>query len=95
MAMFDKDISVVDKYVGQIIRLHRKAEGLAQNELAVIIGVSLRTFQKFEWGLERPSPKQLRDICITLDMSPADLFETLSLTGSKLEKPSMHIQDVL
>lgn len=95
MAIFDKDISVVDKYVGQIIRLHRKAEGLAQSELAVIIGVPLRTLQKFEWGLERPSPIQLRDICITLDMSPADLFETLSLAGAEHEKPSMHVQDVL
>lgn len=95
MAIFSKDINVVDKYVGQMVRLHRKSEGLPQGDFSVIIGVPLRTLQKFEWGLERPSPKQLRDICITLSICPTELFETISAPRPKMDKPVFRTRGVL
>lgn len=81
MVTYGKDVCVVDKHVGQIMRLHRKAEGFSQCEFSTLIGVPLRTLYKFEWGLERPSPKQLSDICITLDIFPWNFFETLNVAS--------------
>lgn len=95
MATFGNNINVVDKHVGQMVRLHRKAIGIPQVDFSVIIGIPLRKLQKFEWGLERPSPKQLRDICITLDICPPDLFVTMAAISPSTEQPPFHNRGVI
>lgn len=66
--------------VGTNIKLLRKAKSITQEDLAGIIGIHSRQLSKIETGEHFPSCKTLEKICITLNVSPVDLFDFEFLT---------------
>ncbi len=64
-----------DLRVGQRIRSRRKARRMTLDEVAGASGVSTAQLSMIERGLASPSVKGLREICRTLDISVAWLFE--------------------
>ena len=90
MADLRQDINGVDRHVGRMIRLYRKAAGLTQIELSRMLDVPSRKLNKFEQGVERVSPKILRNICMTLKIRPIALFETLEAEAISNVRVSRH-----
>ena len=55
--------------IGQTIALHRKKVGLTQEELAKIVGLTLRAYQLYEYGEGYPTFKRLIIIADFFDVS--------------------------
>ncbi len=62
------------KALGANIKKYRKARGLSQEKLSELIGIQPRQMSKLETGVHFPSGKTLENICVTLDVTPKDLF---------------------
>jgi transcriptional regulator with XRE-family HTH domain len=70
-----KKASLVDRHVGARIRYRRNLLGLSQTELGDRIGVTFQQVQKYEKGANRIGSSRLLQICETLQVTPAWLFE--------------------
>ena len=68
----------VDRHVGALIRVKRRALGLSQEALADAIGVTFQQVQKYERGANRVSSSKLFEIAQTLDVPLATFFEGLA-----------------
>ncbi|WMS41528.1 XRE family transcriptional regulator [Acuticoccus sp. MNP-M23] len=64
-----------DLRVGQRLRSRRKARRMTLDEVASASAISTAQLSMIERGLASPSVKGLREICRTLDISVAWLFE--------------------
>ncbi|WP_298915110.1 helix-turn-helix transcriptional regulator [uncultured Algimonas sp.] len=82
MNISDIELNVVDQHVGRMVRLHRKAAGLTQTDMAAMLGVMPRQLRKYEAGQERISPLMLRDMCVAMDIRPIELFDTMDRNAS-------------
>ena len=60
--------------LGINIKKFRKARGLSQEKLSEMIGIQPRQMSKLETGVHFPSEKTLEAICVTLDVTPKELF---------------------
>jgi transcriptional regulator with XRE-family HTH domain len=65
----------VDIHVGQTIRAHRLAAGLAQTDLAQKLGISFQQLQKYEKGMNRVGAGRLSRIARVLNISVTKFFE--------------------
>jgi transcriptional regulator with XRE-family HTH domain len=63
-----------DKFVGQNIRLFRKAKGLSQTQLGDAIGVTFQQVQKYENGFNRVGSSRLARIATALDVPVQSFF---------------------
>ncbi len=63
------------KALGINIKKYRKARNLSQEQLSEMVGIQPRQMSKLETGVHFPSAKTLENICITLDVTPKDLFD--------------------
>jgi transcriptional regulator with XRE-family HTH domain len=70
-----KRAETADKFVGQNIRLFRKAKGLSQTQLGESIGVTFQQVQKYENGFNRVGSSRLVRIAATLDVPVQSLFD--------------------
>ena len=68
----------VDRHVGGRIRAARKARGLSQEGLAVLLDVSFQQIQKYERGANRVSASRLWEMARALGVPPSYFFEGLS-----------------
>ena len=60
----------------RIIKQRREELGLSQQQLAVEVGLSIRQYQRFEYGerlLSKTSLKQGLRICAALELDPFEL----------------------
>ena len=68
------------KREGRILKRKREDLGLSQQELAVEVGLSIRQYQRFEYGerlLSKASMRQGLRICAALELDPFELvFES-------------------
>jgi len=62
------------KYIGDLIRLSRKAAGLSQMELAERVGVSYQQIQKYEKGISEMGLTRLSQIAEALNMPLASFI---------------------
>lgn len=67
----------VDRHVGALIRVRRKALRFSQEALANAIGVTFQQVQKYERGANRVSSSKLFEIAQTLNVPLATFFEGL------------------
>ena len=68
-----KRAEATDKFVGQNIRLFRKAKGLSQTQLGDAIGVTFQQVQKYEKGVNRIGAGRLFEVARILNV-PIDFF---------------------
>lgn len=64
----------IDSSMGKIIRLHRYAADLTQNDLGEAAGVKFQQVQKYEAGTNRVSVSRLFAIADALRIAPAKLI---------------------
>lgn len=76
----DRRVSAVDRHVGSRIRLRRRAVGLAQHQLADLIGVTNQQVHKYEKGIDRITAAQLHAIALALGTDAAFFFEHVELS---------------
>jgi transcriptional regulator with XRE-family HTH domain len=70
-----RSVSAVDRHIGARMRERRQALGLSQAKLGEKLGISFQQVQKYESGQNRVSAARLFDICETLELSLASMFE--------------------
>lgn len=58
------------------IRFFRRRADLTQSKLAVLMGVTLRTVQRWEAGIRSPDAKQIEKLASIFGCRPGDLFES-------------------
>lgn len=68
------------KALGQRIKLHRKAAGLGQRDVAAALGISLTMTSMYETGRHVPKLDRFVQLCDVLDCRPDDLLVAVSLT---------------
>jgi transcriptional regulator with XRE-family HTH domain len=67
----------IDVHIGALVRGHRRASGMSQDELAQRLGVSFQQIQKYESGENRISTTKLVQVARALSIPIAALFEGL------------------
>jgi transcriptional regulator with XRE-family HTH domain len=67
----------VDRHVGALIRAHRRAAGVSQEELGKAIGLTFQQVQKYETGENRISASKLVEVARTLNVPISALFDGL------------------
>jgi transcriptional regulator with XRE-family HTH domain len=67
----------IDIHVGARIRHRRAIVGLNQTELALKVGVTFQSIQKYESGANRVSASRLQEIARILDVPVSHFFEGL------------------
>ena len=67
----------VDRHVGALIRLKRRALGISQSDLAEALGITFQQVQKYERGSNRVSSSKLYEIAQKLDTPLSAFFEGL------------------
>jgi transcriptional regulator with XRE-family HTH domain len=72
----------IDVHVGARIRHRRAILGLNQTELALKVGVTFQSIQKYERGTNRVSASRLQEIAEVLGVSVSHFFEGLVSTGA-------------
>lgn len=68
----------IDVHVGARIRHRRAVVGLNQTELALKVGVTFQSIQKYERGANRVSASRLQEIAGVLGVPVSHFFEGLS-----------------
>jgi transcriptional regulator with XRE-family HTH domain len=68
----------VDRHVGQVLRLRRRALGLSQQAVAARLGVTFQQVQKYERGANRISASALHGLTLILDLPVAAFFDGLT-----------------
>jgi transcriptional regulator with XRE-family HTH domain len=67
--------TAIDAYIAAQIRAHRITLGWSQAAWGEKLGVSFQQIQKYESGTNRVSASRLFDICKTLKVPLASMFE--------------------
>lgn len=67
----------IDIYVGKLLRAHRQAVGVSQEELGAAIGVSFQQIQKYERATNRMSASKLVEAARALQVPPGAFLEGL------------------
>ena len=67
----------VDRHVGALIRVKRRALGISQSDLANALGITFQQVQKYERGTNRVSSSKLYEIAQKLDTPLSAFFEGL------------------
>lgn len=61
----------------ELLKTSRLAKNLTQKELADKCNVNIRTYQKWESGIQKPKSKHLFDLIKVLDIDIKDIKEGL------------------
>jgi transcriptional regulator with XRE-family HTH domain len=77
-----KEPRVVDKYVGNRVRMRRLMLSISQEGLADKLGVTFQQVQKYENGVNRISSGRLLEIANTLKVPISFFFESAPESGS-------------
>ena len=68
---------IIDIYVGRRLKSLRRQSGISQKELASRLGITFQQIQKYEKGLNRLPASRMLAICMSLKITPNDLFRDL------------------
>ena len=84
-----RELSKVDKAVGQRVKERRRELQLSQKELAAKLGVSYQQVQKYENGDNRISAGMLYQLSAKLDCRVSDFFDGIDGELENAEAPSI------
>lgn len=68
---------LIDVHVGKLLRAHRLAAGITQDELGAALGISFQQIQKYERAMNRISASKLVEAARAMNIAPSALFEGL------------------
>lgn len=80
----DRQPNMVDRHVGERVRLRRKQLGLSQDRLAEALGLTFQQVQKYERGANRISASKLFDAAAALEVEIPYFFDGLA-PGARLD----------
>ena len=80
--------------MGLAIKKLRKDKGLTQEKLSELVGVSLQTIRRWEWGDTVPSSKLLSDLARILGTTPELLLDNNSDEDDVIEMTSFPSNNV-
>lgn len=81
------------QFIGNRIRVARKAKGLSQARLSEMIGAkSAATVNRFENGERPPSIEQLLDLHAAINLDLSKMFRELTTTGASLDQSEIRIE---
>jgi transcriptional regulator with XRE-family HTH domain len=89
-----KRVELVDKLVGQNIRIFRTAKGISQTELGNSVGVTFQQIQKYEHGANRVGSSRLARIAAVLEVPISRFFDN-GATASDGPVPGPVVTDLL
>ncbi len=84
-----RELSKVDKAVGQRVKERRRELQLSQKELAAKLGVSYQQVQKYENGDNRISAGMLYQLSAKLDCRVSDFFDGIDSELENTDGPSI------
>lgn len=84
----------IDVHVGARIRHRRAILGLNQTELALKVGVTFQSIQKYERGTNRVSASRLQEIAEVLGVSVSHFFEGLVPAGTGAATPAAPAEEL-
>jgi transcriptional regulator with XRE-family HTH domain len=84
-----KAATPVDVYIGEKIRGYRNQQGLSQEALGAMIGVTFQQIQKYEKGVNRLSGSRLQQVADIFKVPIAELFPRTMRSGKKKELTSV------
>src|SRR5262245_60849777 len=93
-SLLNKRAEPTDKFVGQNIRLVRKAKGLSQTQLGDAIGVTFQQVQKYENGFNRVGSSRLVRIATALDVPVHSFFHGI-VSEKNRPTPTQSVGDLL
>jgi transcriptional regulator with XRE-family HTH domain len=70
--------SIIDKHIGNVLRVRRRQLGMNQKYLAERLGLTFQQIQKYERGINRISASTLISILKILEVDPQYVFDGLS-----------------
>jgi transcriptional regulator with XRE-family HTH domain len=73
-----KRVEPADRFVGQNIRIFRKAKRISQTELGYGVGVTFQQIQKYENGTNRVGSSRLMKIAEFLDVPISRFFDNVA-----------------
>lgn len=71
----EDDARALDRLLGQRLRDSREERGWTRGQLGDVIDVSVSTVQHMEDGSSRIPATRLWQLCVALDIRPADMFD--------------------
>lgn len=71
------------KKVGNNLKDARKAKGLTQKEVAVLLRMTQQQYSRFENGIFELNYEQILKLCVIFDVTPNDLFLDCLTSGSE------------
>ena len=71
----EDDAKALDRLLGERLRASREERGWTRQQLGDAIGVSVSAVQHMEDGSSRIPAARLWQLCVALDIRPADMFE--------------------
>src|SRR4051812_12784371 len=76
-----KQVTIVDKEVGERIAAMRKLRGTSQSALGAAVGVTFQQIQKYEKGVNRASAGRLQQIATVLGVPLSSFFNEVVEVG--------------
>lgn len=89
-----KNVSDIDKEIGNKIITLRLSKGLTRNELADSIGVTHQQLQKYEKGINRITAGRLMEIANFMSVPISDFFEDLivKIEPDELKRQRLYLE---
>jgi transcriptional regulator with XRE-family HTH domain len=81
----------VDRLVGDRMRLRRLMQGITQQQLADLVGVTYQQVHKYEVGLNRITAGRLHQVAKVLDVEVAFFFEGSHEDSSFVPTPRQYL----
>lgn len=86
---------MVDRHVGNRVRLQRRTLGMSQSVLGEKVGVTFQQVQKYERGANRISASKLYEISQVLEAPISYFFDGLPAPNSAGGGPLQHAVEIL
>ena len=80
------NIHPFDAYIGHMIKTHRKAANMTQQQMAFLLDITFQQLQKYEKGTNRISAARLWDVSQALNISYLSFFTPLSKLSTSIPK---------
>jgi transcriptional regulator with XRE-family HTH domain len=78
-----RSVTPVDAYVGGKVRGYRMLNGMSQEQLGKMLGVTFQQIQKYENGKNRITGSRLQQIATIFELSITDLLPPQVLKGKR------------
>ena len=87
--------NLIDRHVGDRVRMRRKMQGMTQEKLGEALGVTFQQVQKYEKGTNRIGAGRLQHIASIQQVPISFFFEDAPGPSSILDNPSDYVSSFL